>query len=114
MNRFAKDVDYVDFQIPSTFNFLLKNSFLVLGTIIVICTTNPIFVAIIIPITVLYCLAQKIYVSTSRQLRRLESSTRSQIYNWFGKVVSGISTVKAYGLQEKFITEIEKKVDKTP
>ena len=112
VNRFAKDVDYVDFQIPSTFNFLLKNSFLVLGTIIVICTTNPIFVAIIIPITVLYCLAQKIYVSTSRQLRRLESSTRSPIYSWFGEAVSGISTVKAYGLQDKFISEIEKKVDK--
>ena len=29
VNRFAKDMDYVDFQIPSTFNFLLKNSFLV-------------------------------------------------------------------------------------
>ena len=41
----------------------------------------------------------------------MESSTRSPIYSWFGEAVSGISTVKAYGLQERFIHEMENKVD---
>jgi ABC-type multidrug transport system fused ATPase/permease subunit len=111
VNRFAKDIDYVDFSIPATFDSLLRQGFIIFGTIMIICVTNPIFIAIIIPIGCLYVLLQKFYVATSRQLRRMESSTRSPIYSWFGESVSGIATIKAYGLQEKFIDEIEKKVD---
>ena len=111
VNRFAKDVDYVDVMIPLTFSNLLRQGFTVLGTIFVICTTSPIFIAVVIPIGFLYWFVQKFYVSTSRQLRRMESSTRSPIYSWFGEAVSGISTVKAYGLQKRFIQEMEEKID---
>ena len=71
VNRFAKDVDYIDVMIPLTFSNLLRQGFAVLGTVIVICTTNPIFIAVIIPIGFLYWFVQKYYVSTSRQLRRM-------------------------------------------
>lgn len=101
VNRFSKDVDYVDFAIPATFNNLLKQAFIILGTLLVICVSNPIFIAIIIPITALYWWLQKMYVATSRQLRRMESSTRSPIYSWFGESVSGIATIKAYGMQDR-------------
>ena len=125
VNRFAKDIDYVDFSIPATFNSLLRQGFIILGTIGVICLTNPIFIAIIVPIGVGYWLLQKVYVATSRQLRRMESSTRSPIYSWFGEAISGIATIKAYGLQERwlwsfsslpimmprFVDENEQKVD---
>ena len=101
VNRFAKDIDYVDFSIPATFNSLLRQSFTIIGTIGVICVTNPVFIAIIIPIGIGYWLLQKVYVATSRQLRRMESATRSPIYSWFGEAISGIATIKAYGLQKR-------------
>ena len=101
VNRFAKDVDLVDYSIPATFNNLLKQFFTIAGTLLVICVTNPIFIAIIIPISFMYWVVQKFYVATSRQLKRMESSTRSPIYSWFGESVSGIATIKAYGLQDR-------------
>ena len=101
VNRFAKDIDYVDFSIPATFNSLLRQSFTIIGTIGIICVTNPVFIAIIIPIGIGYWLLQKVYVATSRQLRRMESATRSPIYSWFGEAISGIATIKAYGLQKR-------------
>ena len=111
VNRFAKDIDLVDGNIPLTFGALMRLGFGVFGVIIVISTTLPIFIAIIIPITIAYYFLQRFYVSTSRQLRRLESSTRSPVYSLFGEAVSGVSTVKAYGLQEEFCKQMEDKVD---
>ena len=111
VNRFAKDVDLVDGSIPNTFGALMRLGLGVLGVLFVICTTLPIFIAIIIPISFGYWMLQKFYVSTSRQLRRLESSTRSPVYSWFGESVSGVSTIKAYGMEESFCQQMESKVD---
>ena len=89
----------------------MRLGFGVFGVIIVISTTLPIFIAVIIPISIAYYFLQRFYVSTSRQLRRLESSTRSPVYSLFGEAVSGVCTVKAYGLQEEFCKQMEEKVD---
>ena len=111
VNRFAKDIDFVDRSIPMTFAALLRLGFGVIGTIAVISYTSPIFIAVFIPLSVVYWFVQNIYVTTSRQLRRLESSTRSPIYSWFGEALSGVSTIKAFNIQDRFIQELENKVD---
>ena len=111
VNRFAKDIDYVDRSIPLTFNAMLRLGFGVVGIIAVISYTSPIFLAVFAPLTVLYWFAQKLYVATSRQLKRLESNTRSPVYSWFGETLTGVSTIKAFNMQDKFIKDLETKVD---
>jgi ATP-binding cassette subfamily C (CFTR/MRP) protein 1 len=73
----------------------------VAGTIVVISYTSPIFIAVFVPLSLLYWFVQNVYVATSRQLKRLESSTRSPIYSWFGEALNGVATIRAYGLQAK-------------
>ncbi|XP_054060449.1 ATP-binding cassette sub-family C member 2 isoform X2 [Rissa tridactyla] len=55
--------------------------------------------------------AKRFYVSTSRQLRRLDSVTRSPIYSHFGETVSGLSVIRAYGHQERFLQQNESTMD---
>ena len=111
VNRFAKDVDYVDRPIPMTFGNLLRILFNVLGTVFVICYANPIFVAIIVPLSFLYYFIQQLYVRSSRQLKRLESVTRSPIYVHFSESLSGLSTIRAYDLNHQFSGESEDRID---
>ncbi|CAG2121801.1 unnamed protein product, partial [Medioppia subpectinata] len=103
LNRFSKDIDIMDSSMQMTMRVLVNTSFQVLSTIVIISIQTPIFLAVFFP---------KFYVVTSRQLKRLESITRSPIYSHFGETVNGVSTIRAYGVNDRFISESDARVDR--
>ena len=46
-----------------------------------------------------------------RQLRRLNAVTRSPIFSHFGETLSGVSSVRAYKVQSRFIDVMNDKID---
>lgn len=54
---------------------------------------------------------QVFYVATSRQLRRLDSVTRSPIYSHFSETVSGLSVIRAFEHQQRFLKQSEAAID---
>ncbi|KAJ8721588.1 hypothetical protein PYW07_002363 [Mythimna separata] len=111
LNRFSKDVDVLDNVLPMTLRGWTSCFFAVLGTLFVISFSTPIFMAVILPIGFIYYVIQRFYVATSRQLKRLESVSRSPIYSHFGESITGASTIRAYNVSERFIEESERGVD---
>ncbi|XP_031762816.2 multidrug resistance-associated protein 1 isoform X5 [Galleria mellonella] len=111
LSRFSKDIDVVDTLLPSQCSDVIYCAFEVLGTLFVISYSTPIFLAVIVPIGVVYYVIQRFYVATSRQLKRLESVSRSPIYSHFGESITGASTIRAYGVTQRFIKESERGVD---
>ncbi|GAB6029961.1 hypothetical protein CHUAL_005656 [Chamberlinius hualienensis] len=111
VNRFAKDVDVVDNSIPMTIRSWVMCVLQVISTLVVICISTPIFIAVIVPLSILYYFIQKLYVATSRQLKRLESASRSPIYSHFSETITGASTIRAYNKQHDFIVLSENRVD---
>ncbi|XP_055546953.1 multidrug resistance-associated protein 1-like [Wyeomyia smithii] len=111
MNRFSKDVDIADNALPNTIRMWLLMFFNVIGVFIIIAISTPIFLATVPVFLVIYYVVQVIYIATSRQLKRLESITRSPIYSHFGESITGQSTIRAYGEQERFTRESEQRVD---
>ena len=81
LNRFSKDIDIVDVTIPINVRMLFAQSFTVIGTAVVICFANPIFIAVIIPIALMYYFLQRFYVATARQVKRMESGCSIQSAN---------------------------------
>ena len=77
-----------------------------------ICFASPIIIVVIVPLSLIYFFVQKIYVATARQLKRLESNSRSPIYSLFGETLSGVSTIRAFDLNERFILDNESNVDR--
>lgn len=54
---------------------------------------------------------QKFYLSTSRELKRLDSTTRSPIYAHFQESLGGVSSIRAYKQEDRFIISNEDKLD---
>lgn len=72
---------------------------------------TPLFLAFVVPVLICYYVLQRYYVATTRQLKRLESVTRSPILNHFSETILGVSTIKAYGATDRFISEVNRRVD---
>ncbi|CAG7834455.1 unnamed protein product, partial [Allacma fusca] len=97
LNRFAKDVDVLDNSLSLILRNFLRIVVNVLGTLFIIVYNLPIFAVVVVPLAILYYLVQKFYIPTSRQVKRLESVTRSPIYSNFSETINGASTFQIGG-----------------
>lgn len=111
LNRFSRDIETIDNILPNLFRSWLNTFFTVLSTIAIISYSTPIFLSIVIPVGLLYYFVQRFYIPTSRQLKRIESTTRSPIYVNFSETITGASTIRAYGVQADFINKSDTLVD---
>lgn len=90
---------------------LFQNSAKSIATVAIISIATPPFIALVIPLGFLYLYIQRYYLRTSRELKRLDSVSRSPIYAHFQESLGGISTIRAYQQQSRFIDENEWRVD---
>lgn len=111
LNRFSSDIYRVDEILARTFNMLFVNVSRSGFTLAVISVTTPAFVALIIPLGLMYIFIQRYYLYTSRELKRLDSVSRSPIYAHFQESLGGVQTVRAYRQQSRFELENEWRMD---
>ncbi|KAK4621949.1 Metal resistance protein [Fulvia fulva] len=111
LNRFSSDIYRIDEVLARTFNMLFVNAARAMFTLVVISASTPAFIALIVPLGALYLWIQKYYLRTSRELKRLDSISRSPIYAHFQESLSGISTIRAYRQTKRFSLENEWRVD---
>lgn len=111
LNRFSTDVNVIDNVLPMTIQFWVMMVFSVLAILAVISYSTPWFLVVVVPIAIIYFFIQVFFVSTSRQLKRIESITLSPIYNHFSETITGQSLIRAYGEVDRFISESEGRVD---
>ena len=111
LNRFSSDIYRVDEVIARTFNMLFVNTGRAAFTLGVIAFSTPVFLVMVIPLGIVYIVYQKYYLRTSRELKRLDSVSRSPIYAHFQESLGGVSTIRAYRQQARFALENEWRMD---
>ena len=111
LNRFSSDIYKIDEVLARTFNQLFVNAAKSSFTLVIISVSTPAFVALIIPLALTYYWIQRYYLRTSRELKRLDSVSRSPIYAHFQETLGGVSTIRAYRQQHRFELENEWRVD---
>ncbi|XP_052050863.1 ATP-binding cassette sub-family C member 3 isoform X2 [Apodemus sylvaticus] len=111
LNRFSKDIYVIDEVLAPTILMLFNSFFTSISTIVVIVASTPLFIVVVLPLAVLYGFVQRFYVATSRQLKRLESISRSPIFSHFSETVTGTSVIRAYGRVQDFMVLSDTKVD---
>ncbi|KAI9335963.1 P-loop containing nucleoside triphosphate hydrolase protein [Obelidium mucronatum] len=104
MNRFSKDINLADEMLPLTFFDFTQCAFMIAGTFIVAIAIVP-YVLLTIPfIALIFLRLQKLYLTTSRQVKRLEAVTRSPIYTTVPSTLEGLSTIRAFTSEPRFST----------
>jgi ABC-type multidrug transport system fused ATPase/permease subunit len=53
------------------------------------------------------------YLNTGRDLRRMESNSRSPIFSDFGELLQGIVTVRAFSAEKRFLDNLHTRINAT-
>ncbi|KAF9216328.1 hypothetical protein BGZ59_010123, partial [Podila verticillata] len=101
-NRFSSDVSTLDEEVSSGINFLFNSIVNVLGVIFVITFNMPAFLIPAVFIVAIYVVIGSLYIPVSRDLKRLNSISRSPILNHFQETLAGLATIRAYGFERQF------------
>lgn len=105
MNRFSKDIESVDQELipfaEGTFACLVS----CVSTLIIITCITPGFLVFAVIIAYLYYLVGMLYLTLSRELKRFDSITKSPIHQHFSESLTGVATIRAYGVENRFMRQ---------
>ncbi|TPX78607.1 chitosanase [Chytriomyces confervae] len=113
INRFSRDFDAVDNSIALNFRQLVQQLSICVSTFAVMCYALPLFTIPVVPAIGVYYFVQNLYRKSARELKRLDSTTKSPLYANFGETVIGISTIRAYADESRFIARNDHVTDVT-
>ncbi|CAF0930494.1 unnamed protein product [Adineta ricciae] len=111
LNRMSKDQQILDEQLPGTFFDAMQSLFMTIGSIIIIAMANPWILLILLFIIPSFIWFRKIYLRVSRQVKRLESTSRSSIYALFSSSFNGLMTIRAFQVQQHFLNSFMDKIN---
>ncbi|KAI9352205.1 P-loop containing nucleoside triphosphate hydrolase protein [Obelidium mucronatum] len=111
MNRFGKDTQVLDQEVSSSIGETVQQFVHGITVATMISFASPVLILFAIPIGILYVPIAKKFMSITRSLKRLESSTRSPVYSAFGETLSGAVTIRAFGKTEQHLSHLLKTVD---
>jgi ABC-type multidrug transport system fused ATPase/permease subunit len=111
LNRFSKDIDVADTVLGMSIRMVMMRFFSAIVSFSIIGYETPYVMLALIPLGIAYYFIQRYYISTSRQLRRIQSNARSPVIGHFSETLSGSSSIRAYGMTKRFIDESNLRVD---
>ncbi|KAH8366457.1 hypothetical protein KR084_009619 [Drosophila pseudotakahashii] len=100
LNRFAMDLGQVDEILPAVMLDCIQIFLTITGIIAVLCITNPWYLVNTMTMFLAFHFLRKFYLSTSRDVKRLEAVARSPMYSHFSATLNGLPTIRAMGAQE--------------
>ncbi|KAH7568509.1 hypothetical protein JRO89_XS06G0008600 [Xanthoceras sorbifolium] len=111
INRFAKDLGDIDRNVANSVNMFMGQVWQLLSTFALIGIVSTISLWAIMPLLVLFYAAYLYYQSTAREVKRLDSITRSPVYAQFGEALNGLSSIRAYKAYDRMANINGKSMD---
>ncbi|CBN77890.1 multidrug resistance-associated protein-like protein [Ectocarpus siliculosus] len=111
LNRFTKDVHFMDDLLPMTLYDCIMCGFMVMGNTLIIFFVNPWVVLSLLPAMWYFVHLMGFYMKTSREAKRLEAVTRSPVYSQLSETLDGLVTIRAFGKQHRFLGQFTEVVN---
>ncbi|RLN36768.1 hypothetical protein BBO99_00009249, partial [Phytophthora kernoviae] len=111
LNRFSNDLDQMDTNLPREYQLLFQNVSMGLGSFVVSGFASYWIGVSYIPILATFVWTGQYFKKTSREVKRMEGITRTPVYNLFGETLSGLSTIRAFRMENMFSMRNRQVVD---
>ncbi|KAF8549145.1 P-loop containing nucleoside triphosphate hydrolase protein [Imleria badia] len=112
LNRFGKDFEGIDSSMSDNFGRSIVYGLAAFTIIITISIVGGLpFIIAALVVSYLYYNVAKVYGQTARDMRRLDSVTRSPLYSIYGETIAGVAILRAFGASSKFLRDMIRCVD---
>ncbi len=107
LNRFSADIGSNDDMLPQTLFDFTMILFIVLGAVATTITVLPFALVALPPLLWYFLSVRRIFVSSTRELKRLEGLARSPIFAMLSESLSGIASIRANNSVEYFVKKFQ-------
>lgn len=107
LNRFSADVGSNDELLPQTLFDFLFILFMVLGGIVTACAALPVVLVAVPPLLWYFVSVRRVFVTSTRELKRLEGLARSPIFAMLSEALSGVAAMRANNSLQFFQKKFE-------
>ncbi|KAI8891188.1 P-loop containing nucleoside triphosphate hydrolase protein, partial [Backusella circina FSU 941] len=111
VNRFSKDISTIDSEIPMDVSNMIIQWMNILSIVFVSITVLPMSIVPLIFVTLVNTYLGSKFAIASRELRRMDSVSRSPMLTHFNETITGITTIRAFGLTKEFLLSMIDKID---
>ncbi len=112
LSRFSADIEVVDLAIPGNIQEMMGCVSGIFIALTLILGVSPLTLLGIIPIVFLYYRFQRLFRATSRETARLGSWTNSPIFAQYSESIAGVTVIRAFDWQERFLKRLLVSIDK--
>lgn len=110
-NRFSRDVDVMDNNLTDAIRMYMFTIAMITSIFGLIIAYFHYFAVALVPLYILFMFAAAYYRSSAREVKRYESVLRSHVFAKFGEGLSGVASIRAYGLKDRFVKDLKKSID---
>ena len=110
-NRFSKDVDIMDNNLTDSMRMYFFTLAMIISVFTLIIVYFHYFAIALGPLFIGFLFSASYYRASAREMKRHESVLRSVVFARFGEAVSGTASIRAYGLQDRFIHSVRDSID---
>nr|CAC28731.2 related to ATP-binding cassette transporter protein YOR1 [Neurospora crassa] len=110
-NRFSRDVDVMDNNLTDALRMYFFSIGAIISTFALIIAYFYYFAIALVPLFTLFLFATGYYRSSAREVKRFEAVLRSTVFAKFNEGLSGVASIRAYGLQNRFVEDMRKAID---
>uniref|UniRef100_A0A8C1TI49 Multidrug resistance-associated protein 4 n=1 Tax=Cyprinus carpio TaxID=7962 RepID=A0A8C1TI49_CYPCA len=102
LNRFAKDIGHLDSLLPWTFVDFIQVFLQIIGVVAVASSVIPWILIPVLPLLISFLFLRRYFLRTSRDVKRIESTTRSPVFSHLSSSLQGLCTIRAFKAEERF------------
>ncbi|KAI6711688.1 hypothetical protein JHW43_005753 [Diplocarpon mali] len=111
LNRFTADFNVVDARLSADIAFGANNAFRLLGIMAAGVFVSPYVILLSLSLLAICVQIARLYLSGAREVKRLESSAKSPIFEQFGSALTGVGTIRAFDKTDVYIARMFRKID---
>lgn len=111
VQRFSKDLDCIDNNLPNSLQQFVAVCLNMAGALISMSFATPRFATVIGPLLAVYIATTNYYRNVARELKRIQSISRSPVYSHFGETLGGLNVIRSFRKQALYRRANEVKID---